>query len=118
MSLNISEDRLQQNIFCYHWNNYPKERGLLFCVFNNPKNKIQGAQLKSKGMMKGVSDLIYLKPGGKPLLLELKTDIGKQSKAQKDWQDSVTVAGYDYYVIRTLEEAKKICGWQTTHQKN
>lgn len=111
MSFNISEDRLQQLIFTHHWNNYPKERGLLFHVYNGAVNKIQGAQLKSKGMMKGVSDLIYLKPGGRPLLLELKTDIGRQSKAQKDWQESVTIAGYEYHIIRTLEEAKDICGW-------
>ena len=108
MGLEISEDRLQQQIFTYHWNNYPEQRGLLFHVYNGAVNKVQGAQLKSKGMVKGVSDMVYLRPGGKPLFLELKTEKGRQSPAQKDWERKVTNAGYEYKLIRSLDEFKSI----------
>ena len=107
----MSEDRLQQIIFTFHWNSYPEERGLLFMVHNNPRNKIEGAQLKGRGMISGVSDLIYLKPMGKPVFMELKLENGVQSKAQKEWESKVTEAGYDYRIARSLEEAKKICRW-------
>ena len=108
----ISEERLQQEIFTFHWNNYPDERKLLFMVHNNPRNKIDGARLKAKGMVSGVSDLIYLNPRiGKPQFLELKTDDGVQSPNQKDWQDLVTKQGYEYYLIRGLEQVKEVCGW-------
>lgn len=108
----ISEDRLQQEIFTYHWNNYPEERGLLFMVHNNPRNRIEGAQLKAKGLVAGVSDMIYLAPMPRlPFLLELKTLSGKQSPEQKAWQTLTYKAGYYYAIVRTLEEAKKICGW-------
>lgn len=107
----ISEARLQQNIFTFHWNSYPTERGLLFMVFNQAVNKIQGAQLKSQGMIAGVSDMIYLRPSGKPLFLELKTETGTQSPKQRKWQSLVESNGYQYEVAHNLEEAKNICKW-------
>lgn len=107
----ISEARLQQSIFVHHWNNYPQERGLLFQVYNGAVNRIQGAQLRSQGMVAGVSDMVYLKPGGRPVLMELKNETGRQSLKQKKWQDIVTKAGYSYHLVRSLEEAKEVCGW-------
>lgn len=110
--MGISEARLQQEIFTHHWNNYPDERGLLFMVYNNAVNKIQGAQLKSQGMVAGVSDMIYLNPRtSKVQLLELKTKTGTQSPRQKKWQSLVSDNGFQYHLIRSLEEIKKICGW-------
>lgn len=104
----ISEDRLQQECFTWHWNTKPEERGLLFMVYNGAVNRIQGAQLKSKGMVKGVSDMIYLRPGGSPLLIELKTETGTQSLAQKNWENVVATAGYEYVLVRSLEQFKSI----------
>ena len=105
----ISEDRLQQECFTYHWNTKPKERGLLFMVYNGAVNRIQGAQLKSKGMVKGVSDMIYLRPEGKPLFIELKTETGRQSQAQKDWELLISNNGYEYVLVRSLEQFITLC---------
>jgi hypothetical protein len=99
-----SENRLQADIFQHHWNHYPKERGLLFHVNNKARNAIEGNKFKAMGVVSGVSDLIYLKPGGKPYLLELKTETGKKSTDQIKWADAVTQAGYNYRVIRSIEE--------------
>jgi hypothetical protein len=108
----ISEERLQQEIFTFHWNNYHQERKLLFMVHNSPKNKIDGARLKAKGMVSGVSDLIYLNPRiRRPQFLEVKTEEGIQSDNQKEWERIVVLQGYDYHLIRSLNQAKKVCGW-------
>lgn len=101
----VTEDQLQAQIFQWHWNNRPNERGLLFHVNQKARNAIEGNRMKAMGVVAGVSDFIYLKPGGKPLLIELKIESGTQSDNQKDWQKFVEKAGYDYIIIRSLNEA-------------
>lgn len=109
--MELSEDRIQQEIFTSHWNDFPSERKLLFMVHNNPKNKIDGARLKSKGLVSGVSDLIYLSPREvKSYYLEVKTVTGSQSTAQIEWESLITSLGYTYHVIRSYEEFKKVVG--------
>ena len=93
-----SESQLQAAIFQHHWNNYPEERGLLFHVNNKAKNAIEGNRFKAMGVIAGVSDLIYLRPGGKPLFIELKFMDGTQSPIQKDWQKKIEDAGYEYLI--------------------
>lgn len=101
----ITEARLQQDIFTHHWNNFPQERKLLFMVYNNAVNNIQGAQLKSQGMIAGVSDLVYLNPVlGRPQFLELKIEGGRQSQSQKDWEALITTFGYEYHIVKSLED--------------
>jgi len=98
----MSETKLQAEIFQYHWNNCPHERGLLFHVNNKARNRIEGNRMKAMGTVAGVSDLIYLKPGGRPILIELKFDEGSQSPEQKKWQQAVEAAGYEYVIVRNL----------------
>ena len=38
------------------------------------------------------------------LLIEMKTDEGKQSQHQKEWQQKITGDGYKYVIVRSLEE--------------
>jgi hypothetical protein len=102
----MNELQLQAEIFKWHWNNIPEERGLLFHVNNKARNKIEGNKFKSLGVIAGVTDLIYLKPGGRPIFVELKTEEGKQSPQQKEWQKTVESAGYDYRICRDLETFK------------
>jgi len=102
------EDNLQAEIIKYFWNNRPDERGLLFHVNNKARNKIEGNKMKALGTIAGVSDLIYLKPHASPIMIELKTQDGKQSIAQIAWQELVHQAGYRYEVVRSLDEFKKL----------
>ena len=107
-----TEARIQQEIFAYHHNKYPEERDLLFAIHNNPRNRIAGARLVSQGLVAGVADMEYLRPGKTPLFMEIKTDRGRQSPSQVRWGNKVIEMGAaEYYVIRSLEEAKKVCGW-------
>lgn len=102
----MSEDQLQAQIFQWHWNSMPQERGLLFHVNNKARNKIEGNRFKAMGVIPGVSDLIYLKPGGRPIFVELKIETGSQSDKQKEWETSVKAAGYDYRICRDLQTFK------------
>ena len=99
-----SELQLQAEIFQYHWNTRPNERGLLFHVNNKARNAIEGNKMKAMGVVSGVSDLIYLKPGGKPIMIELKWADGSQSKEQKVWQLKVVSSGYEYVIVRCIED--------------
>lgn len=107
---NRTEGRLQQEIFTKHWNQYPEERRLLFAVNNNSVNRIKGAQMKSIGVVSGVSDLIYLNPRRGLQFLELKLPKGRQSPNQIEFQYKVERLGYEYHIIKTLEEFNKVTG--------
>lgn len=108
-----SEAKIQQEIFVWHWNNYPKERKLLFMVHNEASSRIRGARLKGQGMVAGVSDMIYLNPRKiTAILMEVKNEKGRQSDSQNDWEELVTSFGFEYYVVRSVEDAKKVCGWE------
>ena len=102
----MTEDRLQQLCYTYFHNNYPKLRGLLYHNYNNPPNAIQGKRLKSLGLVTGVADLTLLFHA-KAYFFELKTEKGKQSPRQRDWEDKVAGQGFDYILIRNLEDFKK-----------
>lgn len=58
---------------------------------------------------KGISDLIALKKG-RTIYLEIKTPIGKTSKAQVEFGDMITEAGGEYYIVRSLEDLIAITG--------
>ena len=103
-----SEDRIQQE--CYFWfhNTYPELRGLLFHPANGgSRNSREGAKFKSMGVWPGVSDLIFIYKS-KFYAIELKTEKGVQSKKQKDWEDLIWVQGFDYHIVRNLEEFKRL----------
>lgn len=92
------EDAIQQEMFMWHWNSHPEQRGLLFHVPNENQHKKTNI-----GVVSGVSDLIFLH-NEKVFFIEVKTPTGKQSPKQKKWEDKVKKAGYEYFVVRNLEE--------------
>ena len=102
----MTEERLQQDIFIWFVNTYPCKRGLFFHNFNNPRNAIQGAKLKTLGLVSGVADMTLLH-NKKAYFFELKTETGKQSKRQKEWEQQVTSNKFYYKIIRSLDEFKK-----------
>lgn len=104
----MTESRLQQICFLWHWNNRPTERGRLWMQYNNPKNAEHGGVLKGMGMVAGVSDLAYLKEDGRMLFIELKVGDGKQSQRQKWWEGVVRGCGAEYVVVRSLKEFVEI----------
>lgn len=104
------EHRLQCAFVRWFRLQYPKMRHNLFSVPNGGRrDAVTGAKLKEEGALPGVSDLILLKPNRQysALLIEVKTPKGRQSEAQKDWQHKISMDGYKYIVVRSIEEAKK-----------
>lgn len=93
------------HVGCYVWfhNTYPELRGLLCYNNNNSKNKIDGNRNKAKGLQKGRSDFAFYYQGH-AYMIELKTDTGTQSQAQKEWQQLIERHGFKYYIARSKEE--------------
>lgn len=72
-----------------------------FRKINNPLHK------NSEGL---ADILVHTTCVGIPasIYLEVKTDKGKQSEKQKEFEGRVTRAGTKYYVVRSLEDVIKI----------
>lgn len=99
-------------VACVRWFRlqYPQYASLMFAVPNGGwRNETTAAKLKLEGVLPGVSDLILLLHRGESgaLLIEMKTEKGRQSDAQKAWQKEVEAQGYKYVVCRSFEEFEK-----------
>lgn len=105
------EDKIQQQIVEWFNNNYclkfHKPRYSIFSVPNGgTRNKAEAIKLKLTGMKAGVSDLIILL-NNKCLFVEVKTSTGKQSEVQKEFQEVVENLGFEYWLVRSLDEFQK-----------
>ena len=94
---------------CVKWFDlqYPKLRLRLHHSPNGGKrNLIEAARFKAMGVRAGFPDLILLVPKGQcPFLgIELKASKGRQSEAQKAYQEEFERMGAKYVVIRSVEE--------------
>ena len=108
--MKYKESKLQQA--CVRWFNYqhPKLRGILFAVPNGGRrDKETGAMLKAEGVLRGVADLILLKSNAHygALLIEMKTEKGKQSPNQREWQEKIEKDGYKYVICRSKEDFQR-----------
>ena len=103
----MNEDILHANCYLWFHENYPELRGLLCYNLNNSRNKIQGMMDKGKGLQKGRSDLVFYY-NGKATMIELKTKDGYQSKEQKEWEFKIKKAGFEYFIVRSLNEFKSV----------
>lgn len=84
---------------------------LLFAVPNGgSRNIIEAANLKKQGVKSGVSDVICLLPNWfyNYLCIEFKTEKGKQSDDQIEFQKQVLSHGGYYAVARSAMEAIEI----------
>lgn len=107
----MGESKLQQEIFNWYSNNYclkfHNPRGLIFSIPNGgTRNKLEAITMKATGLLAGASDLIVITPNGKLMFVELKNETGLQSDKQKDFQNRVSDLGFEYHLIRSIEEFK------------
>ena len=105
------EHRLQCS--CVQWFRlaFPKHRHNLFAVPNGGyRTKATASKIKAEGALSGVADLILLLPSDThhALCIEMKVDKGKQSEAQKEWQELIERDGYKYVVVRSIEDFIKV----------
>jgi len=105
-----SEARIQQDLYIWFWNNYPQYRKLFHHIYSNPPNGIQGAQLRSMGLIKGYPDMCLnvAKNGFHGLYLELKRPGEKPRPEQLEIMELLRVQGYFVAWSDNIEEMKKI----------
>jgi len=101
---NLSEIQAQSKAFVNLWNARPDLRGRVFAINNNSQNSIKGAMNKAMGVQAGVSDMCFLKPEGKVVWIEWKTEIGKQSNEQKEFEKVCRQLGHEYVIVRSEDE--------------
>jgi hypothetical protein len=99
----MSETALQAHIVCL-LESYGRHDIEWHAVPNGEKrNKKTAWLLKLTGVKAGVADLMFL-IDGKPIALELKTEVGKQSSEQSDWQERFERAGGKYFIAFGLDQ--------------
>jgi hypothetical protein len=107
MEKKLSEDRIQQEMVIWFRNHFLKEKYVIFAVPNHGKAFFEQLRKKYTGLLAGVSDLIVLLPNY-PLFIEVKTPKGIQSENQKKFQKDVENLGFEYFIVRTLDEFKEL----------
>lgn len=113
--MDMTEARLQQECYMWFHNTYISHRGLFFRIKNEDHNRITGARNKATGVVPGVADSCLLIPHsnsyqfGGTVFIEFKSEKGKQSINQINWQRTVETVGCMYYIIRTKQEFIELC---------
>lgn len=105
--MKYDESKLQQT--CVKWFNYQyiELRGCLFAVPNGgARDAVTGRILKMEGVVAGVADLILLVPNKHhhSLCIEMKTEKGRQSASQREWQGEIEQYGNKYVICRSLDD--------------
>lgn len=102
-----SESKIQQEIVIWYRNNNLNNNNIIFSVPNEGKSAKEQMFKKATGLLSGVSDLIVLH-NGKTIFIECKDEKGKQSDKQKEFEKIVSLQGFKYFLVRSLEEFKNI----------
>lgn len=102
----IEESIQMQCVQWMQWQ-YPDIAMLLHHSPNGGKRSArEGARFKAMGTRAGFPDLaLYIANSHyHALFIELKTDKGRQTDAQKQWQTLLTTQGYKYAVCRSFDQ--------------
>jgi hypothetical protein len=108
----LSEDILQAAIYKWYHNTYcTKNNNPKHCIFAVPnggnRSAREAAKFKATGLVAGVSDLIVIQPN-RIIFVEVKFEKGRQQPNQIEFENTVKTLGFEYYVVKSLEEFKKI----------
>jgi hypothetical protein len=106
-----TEAKVQQEMVVWFRNNYQRkgvDKGIIFSIPNERAGGYMAMKdLLLTGLLSGVSDLIVVLKG-KVLFVEVKNEKGKQSPKQILFQKQVENLGFKYYLVRNLEDFKKV----------
>ena len=94
---------------CVRWFRYqfPKMAKLLIAVPNGgSRDAREAVNLKIQGVVAGVSDLLLLTPrnGFGCLCIEMKTETGRQTELQSQWQIEAEKSGNKYVLCRNFDQ--------------
>lgn len=104
-----TESKIQQSMVIWYRNNFclkhHNPRHAIFSIPNESKSKMETLNKMAIGMMPGASDLLIVRPD-EVIFVEVKTEIGRQSDKQKEFQSVVESLGFRYILVRSLEDFK------------
>ncbi|HSH24395.1 MAG TPA: VRR-NUC domain-containing protein [Massilibacterium sp.] len=100
------EINIQHSILLWFNQTFPPNEAMIFPVPN--EGTYNNKQLT---VLKGVSDLVVVFPE-RVYFIEVKNGTNKQTKYQKVFESRCNALGYDYAVVYSLEEFKKVIGRQ------
>ena len=63
--------------------------------------------MKATGLVPGISDLIVVQPN-RCIFIELKLEKGKQQPSQIAFEQKIKALGFEYYMVRSLDEFKVV----------
>ena len=87
---------------CVRWFRYQYPDLLLWHTNGTAQNRKHGAILVGRGCMAGVPDLLFFYRG-QLHGIELKTEKGRQSPKQKEFQAKFEKEGGQYYIVRSVD---------------
>jgi hypothetical protein len=97
----MSEAKIQSQMVLHFSQEYPNRRGELFAAFQETNSAAQGSNMLSKGLISGVSDLIYIDA--------LKRLVGIEVKAPNTYHDTIHVLEQCRFLIKNA-----FAGWFCT----
>lgn len=77
------------------------------------RSKATAAILKATGVLPGVSDLVLLHKG-RAIFIEVKTELGRQSTSQWEFQRAIEAQGFPYWLVRSAAETLDLIDKITT----
>jgi len=105
--MNTLEDKIMADCHKWLWNSFIQLR---YCCWHIPNERkqsaVQGAILKAKGVVSGVPDYV-INYNSKAYYIEFKNETGKQSESQKTVEIALKAQGFDYVILRSVDEFKK-----------
>ncbi len=106
------EHHLQVSLIKWFDAQYPKLRLNLFAVPNGSNiGQRAGAYMRAEGLRSGVSDLIFCY-NGVATFIEVKTPKGRQNENQKKFEKAIKKAGFEYFIVRSVDEFIEIIKYQ------
>tara|TARA_R110000751_G_scaffold258435_1_gene357820 strand:+ start:572 stop:934 length:363 start_codon:yes stop_codon:yes gene_type:complete len=66
-----------------------------------------GKKNRLMGVRRGWPDITVFRFEDKPIFFELKSATGRLSKEQKEWKQKLECMGFDWFLIRSLDDVKK-----------
>ena len=107
-----TENQVQNECWVWFNNNFCLKNHSPKCIFfsipnGGTRNIREAVTLKQTGLKKGASDFVVLMPN-RAIFFEAKTEVGKQSPEQKEFEIDVGALGFEYYLIRSVEEFRSI----------
>lgn len=92
---------------------YPELKMLFHIPNGGTRDAIEGRHLKQAGVKPGVPDLFLAAPSGQyhGLFIEMKTETGRATEAQKYWIEHLNSTGYFAEICHGWQAAVRVLEW-------